>query len=198
MSIAIFNQASKVTVYPLVSITTSFVAEEETVARTAAKLQEDEKPEKCSEKDNGLKPEDEMLENLENGDPSTGKGGGSYHLSLQLSVSHHGREMYVINLFDRICFLDLPDLNATARKSSPLFCGKVNKAKSTKGKRHIPSASTSLMIGGVLGLLQTLFLIFGAKSLLGLMGVKSVSDPSNYLVLALGMINAFLKSMLET
>lgn len=31
VSIAIFNQASKVTIFPLVSITTSFVAEEDTV-----------------------------------------------------------------------------------------------------------------------------------------------------------------------
>lgn len=31
VSIAIFNQASKVTIFPLVSITTSFVAEENTV-----------------------------------------------------------------------------------------------------------------------------------------------------------------------
>lgn len=33
VSIAIFNQASKVTIFPLVSITTSFVAEEDTANR---------------------------------------------------------------------------------------------------------------------------------------------------------------------
>lgn len=44
VSIAIFNQASKVTIFPLVSITTSFVAEEDTVerilSREAAKVLE--------------------------------------------------------------------------------------------------------------------------------------------------------------
>lgn len=33
VSIALFNQASRITIFPLVSITTSFVAEEDTVAQ---------------------------------------------------------------------------------------------------------------------------------------------------------------------
>lgn len=37
VSIAIFNQASKVTIFPLVNITTSFVAEEDTVRRISEK-----------------------------------------------------------------------------------------------------------------------------------------------------------------
>lgn len=53
--------------------------------------------------------------------------------------------------------------------------GNINRGKVIKERRHIPSASTALVIGGILGLLQTLFLIFGSKVLLGLMGVKSVS-----------------------
>ncbi|KAI4384671.1 hypothetical protein MLD38_002790 [Melastoma candidum] len=149
VAIAIFNQASKITIFPLVSITTSFVAEEETVGRTAAKLLEDENPQKCSEKDNDMTPEDETLANLENGESSTG---------------HEGKHI-----------LPPKDVNITAQRSSQSFHGRVNKAKPSKGRRHIPSASTALLIGGVLGLLQTLFLIFGAKSLLGLMGVKSGS-----------------------
>lgn len=42
-------------------------------------------------------------------------------------------------------------------------------------RRHIPSASSALVIGGVLGLIQALFLIFSAKSILNFMGVNSVS-----------------------
>lgn len=38
VAIAIFNQASKVTIFPLVSITTSFVAEEDTIERMNSKL----------------------------------------------------------------------------------------------------------------------------------------------------------------
>ncbi|CAN1815784.1 Protein DETOXIFICATION 42 [Linum perenne] len=40
VAIAIFNQASKVTIFPLVSITTSFVAEEETVHRKVEEIAE--------------------------------------------------------------------------------------------------------------------------------------------------------------
>ena len=37
VSVAIFNQASRITIFPLVSITTSFVAEEDTIGKTAIK-----------------------------------------------------------------------------------------------------------------------------------------------------------------
>ena len=43
-------------------------------------------------------------------------------------------------------------------------------------KRHIPSASSALIIGSILGLVQAIFLIFGAKPILNVMGVKSVSN----------------------
>ncbi|KAF9595982.1 hypothetical protein IFM89_006909 [Coptis chinensis] len=42
-------------------------------------------------------------------------------------------------------------------------------------KKHIASASSALVIGGILGLLQAVFLILAAKPLLGFMGVKSGS-----------------------
>jgi len=70
VSIAIFNQASKVAIFPLVSITTSFVAEEETIGKTCASIEEDENPRTCSTKNIEKKesmPDDEMLEKLERG-----------------------------------------------------------------------------------------------------------------------------------
>ncbi|KAL3609543.1 hypothetical protein D5086_000563 [Populus alba] len=70
VAIAIFNQASKVTIFPLVSITTSFVAEEETLQRNhdveaekAGDLNKNTKSGKAKES----VPDDEMLENLEKG-----------------------------------------------------------------------------------------------------------------------------------
>lgn len=48
-------------------------------------------------------------------------------------------------------------------------------AEINKGRRHIASASTALIFGTILGLVQAIFLVFGAKTLLGVMGVKSVS-----------------------
>lgn len=49
-------------------------------------------------------------------------------------------------------------------------------ANTKPGRRHIPSASSALIIGGVLGLLQAIFLISVAKPALNIMGVKSVSN----------------------
>lgn len=45
----------------------------------------------------------------------------------------------------------------------------------TREKRHIPSASTALVMGAVLGILQSIILMILAKPLLGIMGVRSVS-----------------------
>ena len=70
VSIAIFNQVSKVAIFPLVSITTSFVAEEETIERLNSKLPKDENLKKTSmikEETQELMKEDLKLENLENG-----------------------------------------------------------------------------------------------------------------------------------
>ncbi|GFZ02806.1 MATE efflux family protein [Actinidia rufa] len=73
VAIAIFNQASKVTIFPLVSITTSFVAEEDTIRRISSGSPK-ENLEKISAKNTEMKelmPEDVGLENLEKGTAST-------------------------------------------------------------------------------------------------------------------------------
>lgn len=57
VSIALFNQASRITIFPLVSITTSFVAEEDTVAKMKIK----------SGKGQKLKKGSDMLDDMENG-----------------------------------------------------------------------------------------------------------------------------------
>lgn len=43
VSIAIFNQVSKIAIFPLVSVTTSFVAEEDTTGRLSAEAEENAK-----------------------------------------------------------------------------------------------------------------------------------------------------------
>jgi len=50
-----------------------------------------------------------------------------------------------------------------------------SKEKLGKKKRHIASASTALLFGTILGLIQAAVLIFATKPLLGVMGVKRVS-----------------------
>ncbi|KAL9260126.1 DETOXIFICATION 43-like protein [Drosera capensis] len=162
VSIAIFNQISRVSVFPLVSVTTSFVAEEDTVRRMQTQLLgNDEK------------------EDLEKGSVKNGT-------SIELTAREMPEENGVDNL-DKDS-----SLKTGSKDSVPVddaetdFPPDTNKAKSVTicsperekietGRRHIPSASTALVIGGLLGLLQVLFLVFGAKPLLAIMGVKSDS-----------------------
>ncbi|MBA0583166.1 hypothetical protein Gorai_014036 [Gossypium raimondii] len=126
VSIAIFNQAARITIYPLVSITTSFVAQEQTLADTTIHAPKSDHP----ENDGGNKEQIITPQDLEKGS-------------------------------DKI---------TSTCKQPP--CGDDVTSEVKKGKRHIPSASTAMVFGLVLGLLQTLFLVFGAKILLLVMGVK--------------------------
>ncbi|XP_044494678.1 protein DETOXIFICATION 43-like [Mangifera indica] len=163
VSIAIFNQASRITIFPLVSITTSFVAEEETIERiTNGEEPKAENSQKCSAKDSEmkeLKPEESVLENLEKG------------VSTNTTTETKGESSSDKNS------------SATTCKSPSLK----DSEKLNKGKRHIPSASTALIIGGFLGLVQAIFLVLGVKPLLHIMGVKSdspmMSPAQKYLTL---------------
>ncbi|KAJ6984835.1 hypothetical protein D5086_017983 [Populus alba] len=155
VAIAIFNQASKVTIFPLVSITTSFVAEEETLQRNreveaekAGDLNKDAESGKAKES----VPDDEMLENLEKGSATNNE----KNIEKKDSVPED-------------------DCKATTSKSTTLAATKSVGPKRNKEKLHIPSASTALIVGGILGLVQVIFLVFGAKPLLNIMGVKSDS-----------------------
>lgn len=155
VAIAIFNQASKVTIFPLVSITTSFVAEEETLQRNrkveaekAGDLNKDAESGKAKES----VPDDEMLENLEKGSDTNNE------KNIEKKDSVPG-----------------DDCKATTSKSTTLTDTKSVEPKRNKERLHIPSASTALIVGGILGLVQTIFLVFGAKPLLNIMGVKSDS-----------------------
>lgn len=125
VSIAVFNQVSRIAIFPLVSVTTSFVAEEDTIATASpVELQECEKTETCS------------AVNSEN-----------------KKLITHTDSIY---------------------KSEPLS-GTFDVVKSGHAKRHIPSASSALIIGSILGLLQAIFLISGGKPILNFMGVQSDS-----------------------
>lgn len=136
VAIAVFNQVSRIAIFPLVSITTSFVAEEDAVSRlnTEGKLEADNMEKAC-------------LENSE-----------------------------VKELITKA------DAGNTANKYDNYKTPKLENEK-----RHIPSASSALVIGGILGLVQAVFLIFGAKLLLGIMGIKHgspmLAPAQRYLIL---------------
>lgn len=70
--------------------------------------------------------------------------------------------------------LSLTGKGEDAHNSEPLD-RRFEVGKVESGRRYIPSASSALVIGGVLGLIQAFFLISGARPLLNFMGVKSVS-----------------------
>uniref|UniRef100_A0A1J3D0P3 Protein DETOXIFICATION n=1 Tax=Noccaea caerulescens TaxID=107243 RepID=A0A1J3D0P3_NOCCA len=130
VSIAIFNQASKITIFPIVSVTTSFVAEEDTME----KMKEEEANKAKLVHADTLAVED----SLEKGIASPTSNNTNQPQQTPASVT----------------------------KSS---CG--NKANK-KGKKNIKSASTAMIIGLILGLVQAIVLIFSSKVLLGIMGVK--------------------------
>ncbi|XP_059431223.1 protein DETOXIFICATION 42 [Corylus avellana] len=125
VSIALFNQASRIAIFPLVSVTTSFVAEEDAIG--------------------SVSPEAQDCEYLE-----TGSTTNSEHKEL----------------------IPKKGTYENAYKSS---VGSFDIVKIENERRHIPSASSALVIGGILGLIQAIFLIFGAKPLLNFMGVGSDS-----------------------
>ncbi|XP_072982951.1 protein DETOXIFICATION 42-like [Typha latifolia] len=120
VSIAIFNQVSKVCIYPLVSVTTSFVAEEDAIISESI--------------------EEEKSNDLEKASP-----------------------------------IDSSESKNTGCNTSYLVTECTNLPRREFKKRYIPSVSSALIVGGVLGLLQAIFLIFAAKMVLQLMGVNSGS-----------------------
>ncbi|KAL0410694.1 UNVERIFIED_CONTAM: protein DETOXIFICATION 43 [Sesamum latifolium] len=150
VSIAIFNQASKVTIFPLVSITTSFVAEEETVQRISEAQQK------------GGSTDDLEKGSCKNGETEAPAGDDDPTMSENSDTKDETSEEGKIQ----------DDYVQIGRCSVQQQQHKKGK---TKERRHIASASTALLLGGVLGLLQTVFLIFLAKPCLGIMGVKSGS-----------------------
>lgn len=116
VSIAVFNQVSRIAIFPLVSITTSFVAEEDAVSNSSN-------------------------ENLE----------------MQSPAMNNENKKLLLHENTKSESLDTESLVTSYKK------------------KQIPSASSALIIGGILGFLQAAFLIFGAKPVLGFMGIKSDS-----------------------
>ncbi|KAK8650420.1 hypothetical protein V6N13_140059 [Hibiscus sabdariffa] len=145
VSIAIFNQASRITIFPLVSITTSFVAEEDTLAK--------------------ITPEAVKFEDLEKNEPKNKES-----TAEDVEAANSGNVAGATRNTDT----KEPDdgSNTSTSKPASVMNTKTENAEVKKGKRHIPSVSTALILGSVLGIVQALCLVFGAKPLLGVMGVK--------------------------
>ncbi|MQM14596.1 hypothetical protein Taro_047531 [Colocasia esculenta] len=137
VSIAVFNQVSRIAIFPLVSVTTSFVAEEDALNKINAQ------------------------------EPASGD------LEKAPAVNCEMQEL-----------LSSDDSDGPVHSPSYNTGRDMNVAKVGCKKKQIPSASSALVIGAVLGLLQAVLLIFGAKPILGFMGVKSVmaGDATNIIL----------------
>ncbi|MQM10703.1 hypothetical protein Taro_043603, partial [Colocasia esculenta] len=129
VSISVFNQVSKIAIYPLVSVTTSFVAEE----LAAWKLITAAGPEK------------DDIEMAASAGAAQATGGTDLNEAFRSSSSGADRN----------------------RRGNRNRCG--------QERKYFSSVSSALVVGGVLGLLQALLLIFAGKPFLNVMGVKSGS-----------------------
>ncbi|CAJ2657482.1 unnamed protein product [Trifolium pratense] len=162
VSIALFNQASKITIFPLVSITTSFVAEEDTIKR----MNEAEN-DKTKLRTEVIMPKDVVLQDIEKG-------------TLKENIKAPNESMVEDNKTNGTVARSFGHEDDKNKKhgdktngvdTNTNLCKSHSIPKSNK-KRQIASASTALLFGLILGLLQASVLIFGAKFLLGVMGVR--------------------------
>ncbi|KAI4333138.1 hypothetical protein L6164_017979 [Bauhinia variegata] len=170
VSIALFNQASRITIFPLVSITTSFVAEEDTIGKASITPAEKQ----LAENSNETMPEDNMLQDIEKG--------GSKDNSESLGRTSSGNSE-MKDPTTKICAQENVEKDSTVKSDTNYedatntnICKSSSATISQKSKRNkrknIASASTALLFGTILGLLQAATLIFAAKPLLGVMGLK--------------------------
>ncbi|WVZ01215.1 hypothetical protein V8G54_027284 [Vigna mungo] len=159
VSIALFNQASRITIFPLVSITTSFVAEENTIEKIN---KEKNLTENIKAKSKEVRPEDQLIQDIEKG---ASKEDNETPTESSSSTSEN---------------MEMNDCNTSVSKSTSAGSSS-NKSVSKPGrkKRHVASASTALLFGTILGLLQAATLIFAAKPLLAAMGLKLDSPMLN-------------------
>ncbi|CAL4953031.1 unnamed protein product [Urochloa decumbens] len=157
VAIAVFNQVMKMCIYPLVSVTTSFVAEEDAVLCKGggAKVAVDEDEEEEAGEDNPDRraavatADSEMQphsaeEAAENGGGSAAEPGGAP--PAELAGAEAG--------------------------CAPAVVGR----KGGKNRRFVPSVTSALIVGAFLGLFQTVLLVAAGKPLLRLMGVKPGSS----------------------
>ncbi|KAL0006825.1 hypothetical protein SO802_008327 [Lithocarpus litseifolius] len=159
VAIAIFNQLSRITMYPIVSITTSYVAEEDTMERLGIEAKEAEAL---------------MIQNLEEGAARNGetKAATPENGETKAATPSNG-ETEVATPKNGALSFSLTYPVAVSIKSPSVTSPKAAPRK--RGKRNVPSATTALIMGTLLGVAQALLLMFGSKVLLRIMGVKTDS-----------------------
>uniref|UniRef100_J3L763 Protein DETOXIFICATION n=2 Tax=Oryza brachyantha TaxID=4533 RepID=J3L763_ORYBR len=141
VSIAVFNQVMKVCIYPLVSVTTSFVAEEDAILSKGFAGEEDDDDGKVAKAhcDSAAVAADLEKQQVADADPAKASDGE-----------------------------DSTPARSTDDKKAAAAAATGGKGK----RRFVPSVTSALIVGALLGLLQAVFLVAAGKPLLRIMGIK--------------------------
>ncbi|XP_061348399.1 protein DETOXIFICATION 43-like isoform X1 [Gastrolobium bilobum] len=172
VSIALFNQASRITIFPLVSITTSFVAEENTIEKINTTAMEKQLTENIKAKSNEVMLDDHALRDIEKGATKENGETPTESLAANGDTNELMAKVLVAENVEKDGTLKSETNNGDDANTN--ICNK-SASKTRRKKRHIASASTALLFGSILGLLQAATLILAAKPLLGAMGLKQGS-----------------------
>ncbi|KAK7243554.1 hypothetical protein RIF29_38356 [Crotalaria pallida] len=172
-AIALFNQALKLSVAPLVSITTSFVAEEDT-----------------TEKINTIAAEKQLTENLKAKSIEVTTSNDDLPQDITIENSETPTEAFAANgktsEFMATSFVPENDVRDGTPKNKTI------NGDAGRKKKHLASASTALLFGAMLGLVQATTLIIAAKPLLGLSYASSCSKVLEIEILRFSCSPSFL------
>uniref|UniRef100_A0A7N0T6Q4 Protein DETOXIFICATION n=1 Tax=Kalanchoe fedtschenkoi TaxID=63787 RepID=A0A7N0T6Q4_KALFE len=175
VSIAIFNQASRITIYPLVSITTSFVAEEDTLDRmSAAEANKGEQLLKNSVGDASV------TELMPLGTETIATNYLKQEKDREINKSESKKSLVMPTGSEQLDDLEKSSAEKEMNPENEALESGAEHSNKKSGKRHITSASTAMVFGTFLGLIQAILLIVAAKPLLSVMGVKSDSPMLPY------------------
>jgi hypothetical protein len=152
VAIAVFNQVMKVCIYPLVSVTTSFVAEEDAIlSKDGAKVVDGEGQEENPDQHAAAAATDPEKQP-----------------SAEEATKNNGDSTAVLG-----------DASPAELAGAEGCASAVVGRNSGKNRRFVPSVTSALIVSAFLGLFQTALLVAAGKPLLRLMGVKSVSHRAH-------------------
>uniref|UniRef100_A0A0E0FXN5 Protein DETOXIFICATION n=1 Tax=Oryza nivara TaxID=4536 RepID=A0A0E0FXN5_ORYNI len=144
VAIAVFNQVMKVCIYPLVSVTTSFVAEEDAILSKGAAGDDDDDD--------------------DDGHDAKGHGASAAAVADLEKQQVVGVDSAETNGAE----VSTAAVRTTDDKKAAAAGVGVGKCR----RRFVPSVTSALIVGAFLGLLQAVFLVAAGKPLLRIMGVK--------------------------
>ncbi|KAG5577750.1 hypothetical protein H5410_057884 [Solanum commersonii] len=169
ISIAVFNQASRIAIFPLVSVTTSFVAEEDAITKVSPEPRGNKSQDIQSQDVEGL--DTESQSNSENKELIPQNSMWEIHVFYHTIIWRRfnlSSFRFLVMVLSSVISID----SAGSVYKSETTATSFEVVKPMPEKKHIPSASSALIIGAILGFIQAAFLISGAKPILSFMGVK--------------------------